>query len=81
MRVVRLAKQLRESIEFAVRIQTLRRRSHSPDTGRQRQLHAHIPECHLDELRGMYTHHYPICIRRVLPDDTLISMTAMVAEP
>ncbi|MEX0641147.1 MAG: FAD-binding protein [Pirellulales bacterium] len=25
---------------------------------------------------GSYTHHYPICIRRVLPDDTLISMTS-----
>jgi FAD/FMN-containing dehydrogenase len=31
--------------------------------------------------RGSYTHHYPICIRRVLPDDTLISMTAGLDEP
>ena len=30
----------------------------------------------LGQARGSYTHHYPICIRRVLPDDTLISMTA-----
>ncbi len=29
---------------------------------------------------GMYTHHYPICVRRVLPDDTLISMAAGNAE-
>lgn len=38
----------------------------------------------LDELRGRagsYTHHYPIFCRRVLPDDTLISMTAGAAEP
>jgi FAD/FMN-containing dehydrogenase len=28
-----------------------------------------------------YTHHYPICIRRVLPDDTLISMTSGSDEP
>ena len=28
------------------------------------------------ELKGSYFHHYPICIRRVLPDETLISMTA-----
>ena len=28
-----------------------------------------------------YTHHYPICIRRVLPDDTLISMTGGSDEP
>ena len=27
-------------------------------------------------LRGRYCHHYPICIRRVLKDDTLISMTS-----
>jgi hypothetical protein len=30
---------------------------------------------------GTYTHHYPICIRRVLPDDTLISMSAGNTEP
>jgi hypothetical protein len=35
----------------------------------------------IDELSGQYTHHYPICIRRVLPDDTLISMTAGKDEP
>ena len=27
-------------------------------------------------LRGTYCHHYPICIRKVLADDTLISMAA-----
>jgi FAD/FMN-containing dehydrogenase len=26
-------------------------------------------------LRGSFTYHYPICYRRVLPDDTMISMT------
>jgi FAD/FMN-containing dehydrogenase len=30
----------------------------------------------LDELAGSYVHHYPICVRRVLPDDTLISMAS-----
>jgi hypothetical protein len=35
----------------------------------------------LDEVSGKYTHHYPICIRRVLPDDTLISMTSGMDEP
>jgi len=35
----------------------------------------------LESLRGRYTHHYPICVRRVLPDDTLISMTAGWDEP
>jgi FAD/FMN-containing dehydrogenase len=31
-------------------------------------------------LSGRFTHHYPICFRRVLPDDTLISMTAGAIE-
>jgi len=30
----------------------------------------------LDSLQGKYCHHYPICVRRVLCDDTLISMTS-----
>ena len=30
---------------------------------------------------GTYTHHYAICVRRVLPDDTLISMAGGLAEP
>ena len=35
----------------------------------------------LERLRGTYAHHYPIFFRRVLPDDTLLSMTAGAAEP
>jgi FAD/FMN-containing dehydrogenase len=38
----------------------------------------------LGELRahaGSYTHHYPIFCRRIMPDDTLISMTAGATEP
>jgi FAD/FMN-containing dehydrogenase len=31
--------------------------------------------------RGNFTFHYPITFRRVLPDDTLISMTAEASEP
>jgi FAD/FMN-containing dehydrogenase len=34
----------------------------------------------LERLRGRFTHHYPICFRRVLPDDTLISATAGADE-
>ncbi len=30
----------------------------------------------LDGLQDQYCHHYPICVRRVLPDDTLISMAS-----
>jgi len=28
----------------------------------------------LERLRGRYCHPYPICVRKILPDDTLISM-------
>jgi len=28
----------------------------------------------LEQLRGRYCHPYPICVRKILPDDTLISM-------
>ena len=30
----------------------------------------------LEALRGCHHHHYPICVRKVLPDDALISMAA-----
>jgi FAD/FMN-containing dehydrogenase len=30
----------------------------------------------LERCRGSFTHHYPITFRRVLPDDTMISMTS-----
>ena len=29
-----------------------------------------------ERMRGSYSHHYPICVRRVRPDDTLISMAS-----
>ncbi len=32
----------------------------------------------LEKLRGQYCHHYPICVRKILPDDTLISMTSNI---
>jgi FAD/FMN-containing dehydrogenase len=33
------------------------------------------------QLRGTFTHHYPIAFRRVLPDETLISMASGSDEP
>lgn len=33
-----------------------------------------------EAIRGCFTHHYPICFRRVLPDATLLSVTAGAAE-
>lgn len=35
----------------------------------------------LEVLRGSYVHHYPICVRRVRPDDTLISMSSCSGMP
>jgi FAD/FMN-containing dehydrogenase len=32
-------------------------------------------------LSGRYTHHYPICVRKVLPDQTLLSMAAGGDQP
>jgi len=34
----------------------------------------------LESHKGLYTHHYPLFFRRILPDDTLISMTAQAQE-
>jgi hypothetical protein len=33
---------------------------------------------HVSALRGSYCHHYPICIRKIHPDDTLISMASNI---
>jgi L-gulono-1,4-lactone dehydrogenase len=35
----------------------------------------------LARLRGSYTHHYPIFCRRVLPEETLVSMASSAGEP
>jgi FAD/FMN-containing dehydrogenase len=32
------------------------------------------------QLRGRFTHHYPICFRRVQPDETMLSVTAGADE-
>lgn len=36
-------------------------------------------ELQLRKLRGTYTHHFPICLRRIVPDETLISMASNAA--
>jgi FAD/FMN-containing dehydrogenase len=35
----------------------------------------------LADLCGSYTHHYPICVRKVLPDATMLSMSTGSEEP
>lgn len=38
-------------------------------------------ESKLEGVRGTYTHHYPICVRRIRPDETLISMASCLGLP
>ncbi len=49
-------------------------------TDNQRRLGELGMQDDLAGLRGRYCHHYPICVRRVLPDDTLISMASGAGE-
>ena len=42
---------------------------------RERLVHASL-EKELNEVSGTYCHHFPICVRKVLQDDTLISMAS-----
>jgi L-gulono-1,4-lactone dehydrogenase len=51
----------------------------TPELRSQLQPHGLVES--LFDGRGTYTHHYPICIRRVLPDDTLISASSGGDEP
>jgi hypothetical protein len=45
------------------------------------QLRARGLEGTVATARGTYVHHYPLFFRRVLPDDTMISMTASASGP
>lgn len=47
----------------------------------QETLHAHGLYAELLRHRGSYTHHYPYSIRRLLPEDALVSMGSSLAEP
>ena len=54
---------------------------HEPSPELRSQLEAVAVASGLEALRGSYVHHYPICVRRVLPDDTLISMASCEGLP
>ncbi|MEO2237433.1 MAG: D-arabinono-1,4-lactone oxidase, partial [Candidatus Poseidoniia archaeon] len=49
-------------------------------TDNQRRIEELGMQADLTELRGRYCHHYPVCVRRVVPDDTLISMASGEGE-
>jgi L-gulono-1,4-lactone dehydrogenase len=73
--------RLRESLELVVRLLKYfdgdRDALDAPTRDALRRLNL-LEEVELN--CGTYTHHYPICIRKVLPDDTLVSMTAGSTE-
>ncbi len=46
------------------------------DSEFQRQLSEAESSDEVEKIRGRYCHHYPICVRKILPDDTLISMAS-----
>jgi L-gulono-1,4-lactone dehydrogenase len=47
----------------------------------QKTFHAHGLYAELLRHRGTYTHHYPYSIRRLLPEDALVSMGSSLTEP
>jgi FAD/FMN-containing dehydrogenase len=44
------------------------------------EIDSHAMSQQFQAIRGTFTHHYPICFRRVLPDDTMISMSSGTHE-
>lgn len=46
-----------------------------PDTYRRLLEKANL-QIEFDAMRGAHCHHFPICVRRILADDTLLSMTS-----
>ena len=69
--------QLADALRFtqeAIKVAAGKESTLSADN--QQQINEHGMQEDLDGLQDQYCHHYPICVRRVLPDDTLISMAS-----
>lgn len=69
--------KLRESLSFVedlLRLAGGQEDAISPASRERLESHGLVET--VEPLKGTYTHHYPICVRRVLPDDTLISMAS-----
>ena len=49
---------------------------HAPSAGVRETLEALGEREPYERIRGSWSHHYPICVRRLRPDDTLISMAS-----
>jgi len=73
--------QLAEALGFAQEtIEVAGGRKSALSADNQRQIEGLGMQEELAGLHDQYCHHFPICVRRVLPDDTLISMASGAGE-
>ncbi len=74
--------QLKRAVEYAIWLVRYFGGERAPirEDFRDR-LHSAGQWAELEQLGGTYLHHYPICFRKILPDDTLISMASGTDEP
>ena len=73
--------QLADALGFAQEtIEVAGGRESALSTDNQRQIEGLGMQEELAGLHDQYCHHFPICVRRVLPDDTLISMASGAGE-
>ena len=69
--------QLREALDFVGEVlRAADDAEHEVSTGVRSRIEQLGMRRAFSELRGTCVHHFPVCIRRVLPDDTLISMSS-----
>ena len=69
--------QLHAALEFLQQsLEWSGTRHGSPDDGFRQRLADVGLLSEADHLRGNYCHHYPICVRKILPDATLMSMAS-----
>jgi FAD/FMN-containing dehydrogenase len=68
-----------EVLRYATDVFAGERTAPAPRT--REKLEAHRLHEELLALRGSYTQHYPLFIRRLLPEDTLVSMGSSTPEP
>jgi hypothetical protein len=73
--------QLADALGFAQEtIEVAGGRESALSADNQRQIERLGMQEELAGLHDQYCHHFPICVRRVLPDDTLISMASGTGE-
>ena len=69
--------RLREAVELVVEVlRAADDAAHAPSARVRGTLEALAAWEALERIRGTWSHHYPICVRRIQPDDTLISMAS-----